>query len=127
MTLFRRHFKDPNPVSTRGTLRLLVTVVCLMVFTERSHGQTLGDANAEIQISLENMGIEGSFRPGTYVPIRLNISNRLDAPTPVQIVFEVPNNDGDIEQYSRAAVLSPGQPTLKWLIRVLFGQILPSR
>ncbi len=119
MTLFRRHFKDPNPVSTRGTLRLLVTVVCLMVFTERSHGQTLGGANAEIQISLENMGIEGSFRPGTYVPIRLNISNRLDAPTPVQIVFEVPNNDGDIEQYSRAAVLSPGQPTLKWLYPVL--------
>ena len=120
MSSFRRNSPlnsriDPTP----RVLGLLAATMLLMMMPVRGLGQGPANADTEIEISLENMGIEGSFRPGSYVPVRVNLSNRMDAPTPIQIVFEVPNNDGDIEQYSRAAVLSPGQTTSKWLYPVL--------
>ena len=119
MTLLRRYIPDVRYEPLRGTLCLLTTAMLLMLMPGRVVAQQSGLNDEEIEITLESMGIAGSFRPGSYVPIRLEIRNRLDVPTPVQIVFEVPNNDGDTEQYSRAAVLSPGQPTKKWLYPVL--------
>ena len=68
-----------------------------MLMPGRVVAQQSGLNDEEIEITLESMGIAGSFRPGSYVPIRLEIRNRLDVPTPVQIVFEVPNNDGDTD------------------------------
>ena len=119
MTLLRRSIPTHGTRSACGLSSVLATIILIMTFPARGSAQQMGSSTGDIEIALENMGIEGSFRPGSYVPIRLEIRNRLDAPTPVQIVFEVSNNDGDIEQYSRPALLSPGQPTLKWLYPVL--------
>ena len=119
MTLLRSSRNTRRTRSTPGLPSVLAMCLLILALTERAVAQPIGSAARDIEIALENMGIEGSFRPGSYVPIRLEIRNRLDAPTPVQIVFEISNNDGDIEQYSRPALLSPGQSNRTWLYPVL--------
>ena len=118
MTLLRRLTNNTSSKRALGLQSALATVMLMMALTSQTFAQQAGTSDSDITIALESMGIEGSFRPGGYVPVRVEIRNRLESPTAVQIVFEVLNNDGDIEQYSRAAVLSPGQPTLKWLYPV---------
>ena len=64
---------------------------------------------------MESMGIQGSFQPGGWVPMRLAVTSNLDETTSVLISLEVPNSDGDVEQYTRSAVLAPGQTVTRWL------------
>jgi hypothetical protein len=69
----------------------------------------------DIDITLDSLGIEGSFRPGSWVPMRMAVTSNLAETTSVLISIEIPNSDGDIEQYTRAAVLAPGQMVTRWL------------
>lgn len=69
----------------------------------------------DVSITLDSLGISGSFKPGGYVPVRVSLLSDLDETTSVLISFEVLNSDGDTERYTRQAVLAPGQSVVRWL------------
>ncbi|MAJ47038.1 MAG: hypothetical protein CMJ57_06910 [Planctomycetaceae bacterium] len=69
----------------------------------------------DIEISLVTMGIDGFFKPGGVVPVRIALRSRLEDTTPVIAGFEVVNSDGDVERYTTSVVLSPGQSSRFWL------------
>lgn len=69
----------------------------------------------DIEISLVTMGIEGFFKPGGIVPVRIALRSRLEETTSVIAGFEVVNSDGDVERYTSSVVLSPGQSSRFWL------------
>ena len=74
---------------------------------------------ASVEVTLESMGVEGVFRPGGCVPMRLAIGSNLDDTASILVAFEVSNSDGDIEQHTRPAVLAPGQTVTRWLYPTL--------
>lgn len=89
-------------------LWLLVLLAIAAPFTTTATAQ-------DIEIRLESFGIDGSFQPGGYVPVRISMRSDLAETTAILVSFEVPNSDGDIERYTRQAVLAPGQTTARWL------------
>lgn len=97
-------------------VRVLLIASLLMVLSwwsvSRAHGQIAGP---ELEITLESMGIDGFFKAGGYVPVRLSVQSRLEETTAVIVGFEVENSDGDTERYTRSMVLSPGQRNSTWL------------
>ncbi|MAJ45877.1 MAG: hypothetical protein CBC35_00985 [Planctomycetes bacterium TMED75] len=76
---------------------------------------TAQTSEQDIEISLVTMGIDGFFKPGGVVPVRIALRSRLDEPTSVIAGFEVVNSDGDVERYTSSVVLSPGQSSRFWL------------
>ncbi len=99
--------------SIQSTCRvcLFSLLMLLAAFVRTAPAQGLQD----IDISLDSMGIKGSFQPGGWVPMRLAVTSNLGETTSVLISLEIPNSDGDIEQYTRSAVLAPGQTVTRWL------------
>ena len=89
-------------------------------------GAMAQQVNEDLEISLESMGIEGFFKAGGFVPVRLSIRSRLDETTAVIVGFEVKNSDGDTERYTKSMVLSPGQSTSTWLYPNIPPQLLAS-
>ena len=78
----------------------------------RAHAQL---ATPDIEITLESMGIDGFFKAGGFVPVRLSIRSRLEETTAVIVGFDVDNSDGDTERYTKSMVLSPGLSNSAWL------------
>jgi len=72
-------------------------------------------SNAQVTISLEQFGAGGCFRGGDVVPILLSLQTATSEPIPVEIAWELPNNNGDVAQHSRVVVCDPGQPRSVWL------------
>ena len=92
-----------------------VGLISLLVLIGSLSNQLLAQGMQDLEIALDSMGVEGAFRPGSWVPMQLAVTSNLDETTSVLISIEVPNSDGDLEQYTRAAVLAPGQRITRWL------------
>lgn len=99
--------------SIQSTCRvcLFSLLLLLAAFARTAPAQGLQD----IDISMDSMGIQGSFQPGGWVPMRLAVTSNLGETTSVLISLEIPNSDGDVEQYTRSVVLAPGQTATRWL------------
>ncbi|MSR29729.1 MAG: hypothetical protein EXS03_09205 [Phycisphaerales bacterium] len=68
-----------------------------------------------VAITLEHFGVGDHVRPGDVIGIQLALTAELDAPTPVEVAWELPDGNGDIAQVTRRIVLSPGEPETVWL------------
>ncbi len=80
----------------------------LLVLTSTAFSQSSG-------ITLEHFGVGDHARPGDTIGIKLSVAANLDRPTPVEVVWELPDGNGDIAQVSRRIVLSPGELAPIWL------------
>ncbi len=76
---------------------------------------TASRADGPVTISLENFGVGGHFRSGEITAARFLLQGQIDQPTPIEIVWELPDGNGDIAQISRRLVLDAGQPISTWL------------
>lgn len=76
---------------------------------------TASRADGPVTISLEHFGVGGHFRTGDIVAARFLLQGQIDQPTPIEIVWELPDGNGDIAQITRRLVLDPGQPVSTWL------------
>ncbi len=72
-------------------------------------------ADGPVSITLEHFGVGDHFRPGDVVGARFVLQGELEAPTPIEIAWELPDGNGDIAQITRQLVLDPGQPVTTWL------------
>ncbi|MEE2681962.1 MAG: hypothetical protein VX641_06275 [Planctomycetota bacterium] len=113
-----KHRRVLNSSTNRSGDRHLVLLLGLLLSVTgfwtlpRAQAQLSGP---DLEITLESMGIEGFFKAGGYVPVRLSVQSRLNETTAVIVGFEVENSDGDTERYTRSMVLSPGQRNRVWL------------
>jgi len=66
-------------------------------------------------ITLEHFGVGDHARPGDTIGIRLSVAAELERPTTIEVVWELPDGNGDLAQVSRTIVLSPGERAPVWL------------
>ena len=76
---------------------------------------TASRADGPVTISLEHFGVGGHFRSGEMTAARFLLQGQIDQPTPIEIVWELPDGNGDIAQITRRLVLDAGQPVHTWL------------
>ncbi|MSR70299.1 MAG: hypothetical protein EXS17_08155 [Phycisphaerales bacterium] len=93
--------------SLSGILIVLTTVL--------SVGVRLASGADEVSIVLEHFGVGDHFRTGDVVGARFALKGELDAPTPVELAWEVPDGNGDIANITRRLVLDPGQTSSVWM------------
>ena len=106
-----------SPVMAARTVQLPgVGILGLLAALVAAFGHvSAASAQQDIEITLESLGIEGSFRPGDWTPVNIALTSNLDDTSTVLVSFEIQNSDGDIERYTRQVVLAPGQTIRRWL------------
>jgi len=72
-------------------------------------------AAQNVSIRLDRFGVGSAFRAGEWVAARFAVTLESGEPQAAQLVWEVPNADGDIAEHVRPLVLNPGQPVTLWL------------
>ncbi len=86
--------------------------VCALIVAVSASECALAQA---LTVTLEHFGVGDHIRPGDLIGIRLAVSAEVDAATTADVVWELPDGNGDIAQVSRRTVLSPGDPERVWL------------
>lgn len=89
-----------------GHLRLAVILV--LALAVRAFAQ-------DVAIELKGFGFGDHFRPGDWTAAQFVVTLRSGDPRTVQLVWEVENADGDIEEHVRTLVVNPGAPSTRWL------------
>ncbi|MFM1805177.1 MAG: hypothetical protein RL136_2056 [Planctomycetota bacterium] len=72
-----------------------------------------------VEIELLHFGAGDLVRGGGPTAIQVQFRSSLDRIAEVEAVWEIPNADLDIAEYSRKVVLNPGQAQRRWLYGVL--------
>ena len=68
-----------------------------------------------IELSIEHFGVGDHVRPGDLIGIRLSLGAAVETTTEVEVVWELPDGNGDLAHVSRNVVLSPGETERTWL------------
>lgn len=76
-------------------------------------------AAADIDVKLLHFGVGDTARGGGSTAIQIELRSALDRVVEVEAVWELPNADLDIAEFSRTFVLNPGQAQRRWLYGVL--------
>ena len=82
-------------------------------------GFARGAAAADIDVKLLHFGVGDIARGGGPLAIQLEFRSALDRVAEVEAVWELPNADLDIAEFSRGLVLNPGQAQRRWIYGVL--------
>lgn len=80
---------------------------------------TASARGADIDVKVIHFGSGDVLRAGGSTAVLVELRSALDAPVEVEAVWELPNADRDIAEYSRRFVLNPGQATRRWIYGVL--------
>ena len=94
----------------------LVTLTLALSVTAATHGQ-------QVDIQPIQFGMGNAFRPGDLTGLELKLTSGLEEASTIEVVWELPNADGDIAEISRELVLQPGAASSVWL----YGRLLPDR
>lgn len=74
---------------------------------------------ADIDVKVLHFGAGGIARAGGTLAVQAEFRSALDRPVEVEAVWEVPNADLDLTEFSRGFVLNPGQAQRRWLYATL--------
>ena len=106
-------------MSLRGLCRLfLVLAAAAAVGLPTARASAQGD----VDIVLEQFGLGMFYRPNDFTGVQVRVTSNLEEFTNVQVVWELPEGLGDIQEISRIVALGPGQPVSVWL----YGKLLPT-
>lgn len=77
---------------------------------DRAMGQPgeLGGGIRGVDVQVASFGLAGFARPGTWTPVRVNVSYAGNEARNVLVVLEQPDADGDIIEVAREMALNPG-------------------
>lgn len=78
-----------------------------------------GARGADIDVKVIHFGTGDVLRGGGTTAVLVEFRSALDGPVELEAVWELPNADRDIAEYSRKFVLNPGQATRRWIYGVL--------
>lgn len=74
---------------------------------------------ADIDVKLVHFGVGDVARGGGALGMQLELRSSLDRVIEVEAVWELPNADLDIAEFSRSFVLNPGQAQRRWIYGVV--------
>ncbi len=73
----------------------------------------------DIDVKVIHFGVGDVVRSGGPLAVQLEFRSALDSPVELEAVWELPNADKDITEFSRGFVLNPGQAQRRWIYGVL--------
>lgn len=74
---------------------------------------------ADIDVKVLHFGVGDLARGGGPIAIQLEFRSALDRVVELEAVWELPNADLDIAEFSRSFILNPGQAQRRWLYGVM--------
>ncbi len=77
---------------------------------------------ADVQVDLLSFGVGNAARPGDWIGIRLRLTSISTEVKTIEVVWELPNADGDTVGNSRTVNLSAGASVERWL----YGRLPPN-
>lgn len=77
---------------------------------------------ADVQVELLSYGVGNAARPGDWIGIRLRLTSVATDVQTVEVVWELPNADGDTVGNSRTVNLSAGASVERWI----YGRLPPN-
>ncbi|MBL9121625.1 MAG: hypothetical protein JNL80_17085 [Phycisphaerae bacterium] len=99
-----------------GTLRFLfLALAMLLTLPQAALGQ-------EIKYELRNFGVGNAARPGDGIAVRVAVVSTSTEVKTVEIVWVVPNADGDPIEYSRIVNVAPNGRVERWI----YGRLPPN-
>ncbi len=117
-------------VYTRRSVSWLVFAVCLAVSAADSHAAppstpapssvvsvAEGEAasSSEVEVTLQQWGVGGRFRPGSWTGIQLSIRDNTARPREIAIRLHTTDADGDSPIIQRVGTTQPGAHLSVWL------------
>jgi len=75
----------------------------------------LGASPGEVEIAVGEFGVGGVARAGDWTGLRLELTDRTDAPRDAVVRLRLPDPDGDIAMIQRTVTLNPGRTQSVWL------------
>ncbi len=73
------------------------------------------DGPVVLRFSPVDVGLTGVYRPGSWLPIRLELENRSSQPRRILCEWSWADPDGDIVAARRLATLNPGPGAVQWV------------
>ncbi len=73
----------------------------------------------DIDVKVIHFGAGDIARAAGPLAVQVEFRSALDGPVEIEAVWELPNADLDVAEYSRSFVLNPGQAQRRWLYGVL--------
>jgi hypothetical protein len=99
-----------------GPCRLFLLLAVGLLGLLGTAGRTVA---ADIDVKLLHFGTADLARGGSPLALQLEFRSSLDRVVELEAVWELPNADLDIAEFSRTFVLNPGQAQRRWIYGVL--------
>jgi hypothetical protein len=77
------------------------------------------DSGVTVKAMPMDVGLCGSVRPGSFVPMRVTLENTTGRPRQVRCEWIVPDSDGDSVWFTRHFILGPNSKRQGWLYAAL--------
>lgn len=100
----------------RGPSQIILALVAALCGL---FGPRAGVLAADVDVKLLHFGVGDVARSGGPLALQLEFRSALDQVAEIEAVWELPNADLDVTEFSRSFVLNPGQAQRRWIYGVL--------